>query len=172
MPRRVFFSFHYREDIWRVNQIRHVGVTRDWEALPFLDAASWEAVRRRGDDAIKDWINRQLDGTGVTVVLIGSRTADRKYVNYEIEESHRRGNGLLGIRIHKLKNKDGETAQRGRNPFTNISATVEESDFLGLWTNKVRKSLSQIYPVYDWIEHDGYRNIGTWIEEAARKAGR
>jgi broad specificity phosphatase PhoE len=172
MARRVFFSFHYQEDIWRVNQIRHVGVTRDWEALPFLDAASWEAVKRRGEAAIKEWIDRQLDGTGVTVVLIGSQTADRKYVRYEIEESHRRGNGLIGIRIHKLENQRRETAKRGRNPLADITTTVQETGFLGLWTDKVRKSLSQIYPVYDWVEHDGYKNIGHWIEEAAKKAGR
>jgi hypothetical protein len=172
MPRRVFFSFHYQEDIWRVNQIRHVGVTRDWETMPFLDAASWEAVKRKGEAAIMEWINRQLDGTGATVVLIGSETADRKYVDYEIEESHRRGNGLLGIRIHKLENQDRETAKRGRNPFANITAMVEEPRLLGLWTDKVRKRLSQIYPVYDWVEDDGYQNVGHWIEEAARKAGR
>ena len=172
MPRRVFFSFHYQDDIWRVNQIRHVGVTRDWEALPFLDAASWEAVKRRGETAIKEWIDRQLDGTGVTVVLIGSRTAERKYVRYEIEESHRRRNGLLGIRIHKLENQHLETAKRGRNPFADITTIVDEPQVLGLWTEKVRKSLSQIYSVYDWIEHEGYKNIGNWIEDAARKAGR
>jgi hypothetical protein len=79
MARRVFFSFHYQEDIWRVNQIRHVGVTKDWEAMPFLDAASWEAVKRKGDAAVKGWIDRQLDGTGVTVVLIGSQTAVQGY---------------------------------------------------------------------------------------------
>lgn len=172
MARRVFFSFHYQDDIWRVNQIRHVGVTKDWETAPFLDAATWEAVKRKGDAAITEWINRQLDGTGVTVVLIGSQTADRKYVRYEIEESHRRGNGLLGIRIHKLENQRRETAKRGRNPFANITTIFEEQRMLGLWTEKVRKSLSQIYPVYDWVEQEGYRNIGIWIEEAARRAGR
>jgi hypothetical protein len=172
MARRVFFSFHYQDDIWRVNQIRHVGVTKDWETAPFLDAASWEAVKRKGDAAIIEWIDRQLEGTGVTVVLIGSQTVDRKYVRYEIEESHRRGNGLLGIRIHKLENQRRETAKRGRNPFANITTIVEEQRMLGLWTDKVRKSLSQIYPVYDWVEQEGYRNIGIWIDEAARRAGR
>lgn len=170
MARRVFFSFHYQEDIWRVNQIRHVGVTKDWETMPFLDAASWEAVKRKGDSAVKAWIDRQLDGTGVTVVLIGRNTADRKYVNYEIQESHKRGNGLLGIHIHRIKNQEKQTAAKGRNPFDNIKVEVEES-FL-LWTNKVEKRLSEIHPVYDWIEHDGYQNIGRWIDEAAKKAGR
>ena len=166
MARRVFFSFHYGEDIWRVNQIRHVGVPRDWEALPFLDAASWEAVKRKGEAAVTSWIARQLDGTGVTVVLIGSQTADRKYVKYEIQESHRRGNGLLGIYIHGLKNQSQQTSFRGRNPFDGF--TVQTQGWLGPTTTR----LSSIYPTYDWVLNNGYQNIGGWIEEAARKAGR
>ena len=166
MARRVFFSFHYDEDIWRVNQIRHVGVTRDWEAAPFLDAASWEAVKRKGEAAVTSWIDRQLDGTGVTVVLIGSQTADRKFVNYEIQESHRRGNGLLGIHIHGLKNQSQQTSSKGRNPFANF--TIQENGLFGPY----KRPLSDIYQTYDWIWDNGYQNIANWIETAAKKAGR
>jgi len=171
MARRVFFSFHYQKDIWRVSQIRNSRVAKDWETNTFLDAASWESVRRKGDAAVKSWIHRQLAGTSVTVVLIGSQTAERRYVQYEIEESHRRGNGLLGIHIHRMKNQHGETSSSGRNPLSNITVEVREP-FVGLWPNKKKKRLSAIYPTYDWVDDDGYQNIGQWIENAARKAGR
>lgn len=166
MARRVFFSFHYDEDIWRVNQIRNIGVTKDWEVLPFLDKPSWEAVKRKGEDGVTSWIDRQLIGTGVTVVLIGSQTANRKYVLYEIQESHRRGNGLLGIYIHGLKSKNQQTTFRGRNPFDLF--TVQTQGLLGPTTTR----LSSIYPTYDWVMNNGYLNIGSWIEIAAQKAGR
>ena len=166
MARRVFFSFHYENDIWRVNTIRNMGVTKDWETMPFLDHASWEAVKRKGDAAIKAWIDRQLDGSGVTVVLIGSETADRKYVKYEIEESHRRGNGLLGIHIHGIKNQSQQTSSKGRNPFKNSTAQVDG------WFGPTTKRFSEIYPTYDWGWDNGRQNIGSWIEAAAQKAGR
>jgi hypothetical protein len=166
MPRRVFFSFHYENDIWRVNTIRNVGVTKDWETMPFLDHASWEAVKRKGDTAIKAWIDRQLDGSGVTIVLIGSETADRKYVSYEIEESHRRGNGLLGIHVHGIKNQKQQTSFKGRNPFDNFTAQVDG------WFGPTTKRFSEIYPTYDWVWDSGRQNIGSWIEAAAQKAGR
>jgi hypothetical protein len=166
MARRVFFSFHYDEDIWRVNQIRNMGVTRDWEALPFLDAASWEAVKRKGDAAVTGWIDRQLDRTGVTVVLIGSQTASRKFVKYEIQESHRRGNGLLGIYIHGIKNQDSRTSGKGRNPFDDFTAQVDG------WFGPTMKRFSEVYPTYDWGWDGGYQNISGWIEAAAKKAGR
>jgi len=170
MARRVFFSFHYQDDIWRVSQIRNSRVTRDWETDKFLDAASWESIRRKGEAAVTAWIDRQISGTGVTVVLIGAETAERRFVRYEIEQSHQRGNGLLGIHIHRLKNQHGEASRKGRNPFNDITVEVEETVLL--WTNRVRKRLSEIYPTYDWVEHDGYQNINRWIEEAAKKAGR
>lgn len=166
MPRRVFFSFHYQEDIWRVNQIRHVGVTKDWETMPFMDAASWEAVKRKGENGIKGWIDRQLAGTGVTVVLIGRETADRKYVKYEIEESHKRGNGMFGIYIDGLKDQNGSTTSRGRNPFDSFTVRTNE------WHGTSTTHMSRIYPTYDWVWDNGYQSIGTWIEKAARKAGR
>jgi hypothetical protein len=70
MARRVFFSFHYKRDGWRVAQVRNSWVTKpDKEAAGYIDAASWEELERQGDEAIKRWINNQLTGTSVTVVL-------------------------------------------------------------------------------------------------------
>ena len=60
------------------------------EAAGFWDAADWEKVKRQGDDVIKRWINKQLEGTSVTAVLIGAETSDRKWVRYEVKESHQR----------------------------------------------------------------------------------
>jgi hypothetical protein len=54
MARRVFFSFHYERDIWRASQIRNSWVTKpDREYAGFWDAASWEEVKKKGDEAIK-----------------------------------------------------------------------------------------------------------------------
>jgi len=171
MARRVFFSFHYQNDIWRVSQVRNSNITKEWEANKYLDAASWESVRRKGDAAVTAWIDRQINGTGVTVVLIGAKTAERRFVRYEIEESHNRGNGMLGFYIHRLKNQHGRPGIKGRNPFLDSSAEVEES-FWGLWTTKETRRFSEIYPTYDWVADNGYQNINKWIEDAAKKVGR
>src|SRR5689334_8475585 len=104
MARRVFFSFHYERDIFRVSQIRNSGMIREkYERAGFIDHADWESLERQGEDAIKRWINGQLSGASVTVVLIGAETFDRKWVNYEIQQSYSDGKGMLGIYIHQLK---------------------------------------------------------------------
>lgn len=158
MVRRVFFSFHYERDIWRAAQVRNSWVTKpDRDAAGFWDAAEWENVKKQGDAAIKRWIDKQLDGTSVTVVLIGAETSSRKWVRYEIEKSHEKGNGIIGIRIHKLKDQDGRTDATGDTDFGKIDG---EHDF------------SDLYRTYDWADDRGYDNIGDWIERAALIAGR
>ena len=118
MARRTFFSFHYERDVWRAGQVRNSWITKDREAAGFWDAAKWEEVKKKGEDAIHKWIDEQLKGTSVTVVLIGAETSTRKYVDYEITESHKKGNGMLGIYIHNMKDSNGKTDSKGANPFS------------------------------------------------------
>lgn len=162
MARRVFFSFNYDRDMLRVGQIRNSGVALARGDTPcgLVDPAEWEGIKGGGDSAIVQWIDAQLSGTSVTVVLIGAETANGQWINYEIVESVRRGNGLLGVYIHNLKDRDGLTVARGENPFDYVT-----------FRNTGAK-LSRTYPTYDWVQNNGRRNLSTWIEAAAKQAGR
>ena len=121
MARRVFFSFDYDRDSWRVTQVRNCWLTKpDREMAGFADAASWENVKRKGKEAIQKWIDRELEGTPVTVVLIGYKTSSNEFVDYEIKQSRSLGKGLFGIYIHNLKDQDGKTDSKGRNTFENF----------------------------------------------------
>ena len=160
MSRKVFFSFHHKGDIGRIGQVRNSWLTKGEDA-GYVDEANWESIKRQGDGAVKKWIDTQLNGTSVTVVLIGSETASRPWVNYEIKESHKKKNGLLGIYIHNCKDfRNSSSCYKGENPFSKIKL-MDSS-----------RTLADIYPTYDWINDNGYQNIGKWIEDAARKAGR
>jgi len=41
----------------------------------FIDAANFEKLKKQGDAAIKRWIDDQLKGTSVTVVLVAATHA-------------------------------------------------------------------------------------------------
>src|SRR6266487_3199164 len=112
MARRVFFSFKYKNDVSRAMVVRNSWVTQGKEAAGFIDAADFEKLKRQGDAAIKAWIDGQLRGTSVTVVLVGSATCDSRWVKYEIEQSKALGRGLLGIDISKIKDLNGYTTER------------------------------------------------------------
>jgi hypothetical protein len=143
MARKVFFSFHYQRDLWRVNVVRNSGAIEGVAAAGFHDESLWEEAKKNGDDAVKRLINDGLRGTSVTVVLIGAETANRRYVAYEIERSVARGNGILGIRINNIKDKDGRTDRPGLIPerFTKTGAPVYTYEYgkLGEWVEKAYK---------------------------------
>ena len=165
MARHVFFSFHYQRDIWRVSQIRNSWVTQRNTTAGFWDDASWESVKRQGNQAIKNWINREMKGTSVTVILIGTETSTRKYVKYEIQRSYEENKGILGIRIHNMKNQYGHTDYQGENPL-DILAVNNNGRNTPL--SQIRNGYDNIYKTYDWVLDNGYRNIGNWIEGATR----
>ena len=104
MARKVFFSFHYKNDIRRVVQVRNSWKIRPGnDSQPFLDRAEWEQLKRTSDQAVENWIEKQLNGTSVTVVLIGSNTFDRKWVRHEIERSYKLKKGMLVGNAHSLE---------------------------------------------------------------------
>lgn len=147
MARRTFFSFKY-DDVTRAMVVRNSWVTKGGQqAAGFVDAAEFEALKRQGDTAIKSWIDNQLNGTSVTVVLVGQNTCSSRWVRYEIEKSIAIGNGLLGIDISKIKDLSGKTTERcGQLPKN--------------------------YPFYLWYKDDGFTNLSDWIEKAAKAAKR
>ena len=158
--RRVFFSFDY-DDVRRAEQVRNAwSIHRPDQRAGYCDVAEREQVKRAGEDAIRRWIDSQLNGTSVTSVLIGKQTSESQWVRYEIEESAKRGNGLIGIYIHNVRDpllvRRGQiaTSSKGHNPFARIFRNHHE------------------FVCYDWVNDSGYQNIGDWVEQAAQDAGR
>ena len=111
--RKVFFSFDW-DDVWQVNQVRNSWVTKgNYTSAGFVDSAEIEQLKRSTDRAIENWIAQQLQGTSVTCVLIGENTSNSRWVNYEIQKSIGKVNGLVGIYIHKIKDRFGNIAAKG-----------------------------------------------------------
>ena len=121
----------------------------------------WQTVTKGGDDAIKRWIADQMYGRTCTVVLVGSATANRKWINYEIVKSWNSHMGVVGICIHGLKNSDGNTSTQGSNPFDYVT--------LGPFGNKLSSIVKCYSPAgsnsqerYDWIK----KYLSGAVEEA------
>ncbi len=147
MARRVFFSFHYHRDIWRATQVRNVNVVAGSDVAGFFDHSEYEEAKKQGAEGIRRMILKHLKDTTVTVVLIGSHTAARPWVKYEIEQSLKRKNGFLGIYIHHLKNQDQETSPPGPKPSVPAKSR---------------------FPAYEWDEGlDLFRNA---IEASGKRA--
>src|SRR6267154_782132 len=135
LARKAFYSFQYVPDNWRASQVRNMGIVEGNAAVSDND---WESVTKGGDDAIKQWIVDQLNGKSCSIVLIGSGTAGRKWITYEIEKTWNAKKGVLGVYIHGLKDRNQKQASKGGNPF----------DYLTLG-EKNEKKLSSVVKVYD-----------------------
>ena len=153
--RQIFYSFHYDNDVFRVQQIRNIGALEENKPV---SANEWETVKRGGETSIKKWIDENLKYKSCLVVLIGTETANRKWVKYEIEKAWNDGKAVLGIYIHNLKCPRNGVCGQGANPFDSFTL------------NNNGKLLSSMVKCYNPKSYDTYNdiknNLENWIEEA------
>lgn len=159
MARRVFFSFHYDNDINRSMTVRNSWVTQGKEAAGFVDKAEFERIKRQGQKVVENWIDGQLNGTSVTVVLIGADTLNRPFVQYEICKSLERNNGIIGVHINRVRDMRTQIGSSKGNVHT----------IIGYYKDGKPAYFDDICDgIYDYTAQNGYANLGSWIELAAR----
>lgn len=151
--RQVFYSFCFDDDVMRVQQIRNMGIVDGDEPV---SPNEWEQLERK-DGGIKKWIDDNMAYRSCVIVLVGKRTADRKWVKYEIEKAWNEGKGVFGIYIHNLKCPRNGLGSQGANPFDQFSV-------MG------KGKLSGLVKCYNPKSNDAYNdiktNIGAWVEAA------
>lgn len=157
--KEVFYSFHFDNDVMRVQLIRNIGSLEENEPV---SPNEWEEVKKGGDPAIERWIAATMKNKECVVVLIGEETANRPWVKYEIRKAWQDGKGLVGVYIHNLKcaNKTRRTGigtcTQGTNPFAQFTVGSQ--------------NLSSIVKCYSPSSVDAYgditRNLEAWVNEA------
>ncbi|MFC3677767.1 TIR domain-containing protein [Ferrovibrio xuzhouensis] len=121
---KVFFSFYFDEDCWRTQQVRNIGAIEKDEPVSKND---WEKVKKGGATEIEKWIEGQMKKSDCLVVLVGENTDSRPWIQHEIKRAWALNKGILGIRIHKLLDSNGNPSTAGTNPFTRF--TVGDKPF-------------------------------------------
>lgn len=154
MKRKVFYSFHFDNDVMRVQQIRQMGALEGDEPV---SPNTWEQIKRT-EKGVKDWIDQNLNGKSCLVVLIGSQTAERPWVKYEIKRAWELNKPVVGVYIHRLNCPRNGYSSKGSNPFDNFT---------------FRRSGVIVKPlVYEPKASDAYgdikENLATWIENAIK----
>jgi hypothetical protein len=93
-------------------------------SVNFIDKSAWEEAERKGDDNLKNLIEKWLRGTSVSVVLVGSDTHSRQWVKYEIVKSFVEGKGILPIYINRIPSKNEGIKVKGINPLERLAVDV------------------------------------------------
>lgn len=146
-------------------------------------------MQKNSDLALKRLINKGLENTSNTCVLVGTETYNRRWVSYEIMKSIAVGNHVFCVHINSIKGKDGKTKAQGSNPlyylgfsYSSDGKKLNLHDYVdGKWItypdlegwnvkeveekerNKIFR-LSSIYEIYDWVDNDGYNNFSNWVK--------
>lgn len=154
--RQVFYSFHYDNDVFRVQQIRNIGALEDNKPV---SANDWETVKKGGDKAIEKWIDENMKYRSCIVVLIGQETSKRPWVKYEIKKAWQDGKGLLGIHINNLKDPNTGTCTKGANPFDQFTFKDNNGNI---------KTIPCKTPSTTDTYNDIKNNLEAWIEEAIK----
>lgn len=161
--RQVFFSFHYTKDNWRASQVRNMGKVDNSSTFSDND---WEEVRVKTDAKIKEWIDKELKMRSCLVVLIGKDTSTRKWVKYEIKRAVEMNKGIVGIYIHKLKDKDGNQTTQGGNPFYNFLVGQNKERL-----SKYVECFGSSYSTSTYVYNDIMANLDSLIEKAISNKG-
>lgn len=93
--RHVFISFDH-EDLNEVNLLRGQS-KNDKTDLQFDDHSVKEPYDSENADYIKRKIREKIDRCSVSAVYLSEKSATSKWVNWEIEESLKRGKGVIGV---------------------------------------------------------------------------
>ena len=194
MARKTFFSFNYKPDVQRSF------VVKDREDAGFMDSSAFERAKNENPDSLKRFLAKDMEGSSVVCVLVGTETALRRWVRFEILQALFDSRGLLGIRIHTIGGFDKQPSAEGPNPFDLLGVYVKEkkmyvierpsssdgwsytADFgqkvLPKWpyqgtlpSDGSHDSLSKFFTLRDWSA-SAHSLIGDWIESAATQARR
>lgn len=198
MARRTFFSFHYVPDVSRAWVVKNSQVVKDHEDAGFLDSSAFEEAKRKDPDALKRFLRKEMDGSSVVCALVGAETALRRWVRFEIMQGIWDERGIFGIRIHSIADLNQKTSSAGPSPFDLLGVYVDEkkmyfterasmsdkwtytTDFgkqmLPKWRYGAIPSngthpLSNFFTLKSW-SLTAHNEIGGWIEDAGKKAGR
>jgi MTH538 TIR-like domain (DUF1863) len=158
MPKKCFYSFHYKPDNWRASKVRQIGAIEGSQTVSDND---WESVTRGGDSAIEKWVADQMHGRGCTILLIGSATAGRKWINHEIIKTWNDKKGIVGIYVHNLLDREQKCCGKGANPLSTITLGSGGASLAAI-AKAYDPPYTQSADVYKFISD----NVETWVDEA------
>lgn len=162
MNKKVFFCYDYENDTDRAMVVKEVwGEPSD----DFISTNEFSRLSIGSKVKLYDWIDKQLDGTVLTVILLGNKTLDMPYVQYAVKRSLEHKNGLLGIFINTIVSESIPKALDAEKYWRKNSTTqIDTVEGYPRYFNEVCSE------VHDFNSELGYTNLKNWIQSAISKS--
>lgn len=140
-PIKVFISFHYKSNyelaaflFQKMSLDDKVQIVKENEKVP--------------DDQLEEWIDKKIENTDVTILLINENIIKSQWVNQEIECSIRNNNAFVLIVPKKLRENQ------------EINKFLDQFKING-------KKITSVYPLKTFSRKEDI-NIWAWMQEALR----
>jgi len=102
--KNVFIS-HYNKDDEHIQKLKNLLSTKNLQ-IKNSSIDSTKTNKASNDDYIKQLLRDRIKWAGTTIVLIGPDTHKRDWVNWEIEQSNKMGNNIVGIYLEGEKESE------------------------------------------------------------------
>src|SRR5690348_13301553 len=102
--KNVFISHHGKDDE-HIGNLKELLAKKGYE-LRNSSIDSTKPNEATNEEYIKQQLRSRIEWAGVTIVLVGNQTHKRPWVDWEIEESIRQGNRVVGVYIQGAADAD------------------------------------------------------------------
>lgn len=103
MAKRIFLSF-IAEDEQQVSGLRLLAASPKYAYLEFYDESVRVPYDSSNAEYVKTKIRAKINRTSVTVCLISPDTHSSKWVDWELEESQKKGNQIIAMALKGVDN--------------------------------------------------------------------
>ncbi|MCP4438512.1 MAG: hypothetical protein GY810_06165 [Aureispira sp.] len=148
MPNKIhsFFSFHFSHDFDRICTVTDTWLKQPNTSMtPFISTAQIIEMMKEGLPAILRWVNEEVAKSDAVVLLIGSQTEGRYFIEYEIQQAILQQKPIYGIHINQVPDKSGKTEAKSLSPLPSLCSH------------------------YDWQEDNGAEHILDWTKRAIQE---
>jgi hypothetical protein len=149
----VFFLYDTENDLFRARKLTHEGHDPEASGPANVD---YDMMTGQRDDDVRDWMDSRLERSSCLVVLIGEHTASRRWVKYAIGMARNLDVPMIGVKIDKLTDADGNQGIAGSNPFASAGMTARALSAVEIYDPQFATSaFARAYIRYalaDWVE--------------------
>lgn len=106
--KNVFISHHHKDDKG-VTDFTSLLAGKDYvvrNSSIRVKPGNQERLKTVSDETIKRLLRMKMSWAGTVVVLVGSETHSREWVNWEIEEASKQGKRIIGVFMQGAKDSD------------------------------------------------------------------
>ncbi|WP_350287585.1 TIR domain-containing protein [uncultured Croceitalea sp.] len=103
--RNIFVS-HFNKDEDKIQNLKDLVKNKEGVSLKNYSIDGSKPNDAKNEEYVKSLLREGIKAAGTLVVLIGNKTHERWWVDWEIEQAHKLGKRIVGVYLHGASESD------------------------------------------------------------------